>query len=237
MLFRVAVPAVMLVAVAGAPVMAAPKVAEAAKMAPVCEAALTALNQKIDPTSLPMKVLNDHTKVGPYRPDNPQKKLGGVKANTVLTGTVEYQDGADRRTAPYICIGTQKEAGYVYSSRGHVDSPDRMIAPVQECYDKNGGGPGPAATTCIGAVVAKSEEDLKTASAAARVKAEAVSPDELKNFDASAQEYANYRARSCSVFKATDAATDATDFLNACVARMNAARVTKLTTAGSAPTK
>src|SRR3954452_13501365 len=107
MLFRGAGPAVMLVAVAGAPVMAAPKVAEAAKMAPVCEAALTALNQKIDPTSLPMKVLNDHTKVGPYLPDNPQKKLGGVKANTVLTGTVEYQDGADRRTAPYICIGTQ----------------------------------------------------------------------------------------------------------------------------------
>jgi hypothetical protein len=230
MLFRVAVPAVMLVAVAGAPAVAAPKLAQPAKMGPACEAALTTLNQKIDPTSLPMKVLvNEQAKVGPYVPDNPQKKLGGIKANTVMTGTVEYQDGANRRTAPFICMGTEKEAGFVYTSRGNVNQTDRAIAPVQECYDKNGGTAGPAAASCIQAVLSKTEEDLKTASSAARTKAEAVGPDEVKNFDASAQEYTAYRTRSCSVFRAVDAVTDAPDFLNACFARLNLARSAKLT--------
>ena len=155
----------------------------------------------------------------------------------MLTGTVEYQDGADRRRAPYICIGTQKEAGVrVLVARTHrfAGSHDRARAGVlrQErrrpwsCRDDlhRGGcrqvGRGPQGRA-----------------AAARAKAEAVSPDELKNFDASAQEYANDRRGSCSVFKATDATTDATDFLNACVARMNTARVAKLTTVAGAPTK
>ena len=106
MQFRNAVPAVSLacfLASCSAPASAAPKVAPAAKLAPLCEAHMTMVNQKIDPSALPIKVLQDHMKVGPYVASNPQKKLGGVKVTTVPTGRMEYQDGSSRTVAPFIC--------------------------------------------------------------------------------------------------------------------------------------
>jgi uncharacterized protein YecT (DUF1311 family) len=211
-------------------VAAAPKVVPAAKLAPLCEAHMNMVNQKVDPSALPIKVLQDRMKVGPYVANNAAKKLGGVKVNTVLTGMMEYQDGTSRSAAPFICMGTDKEVGFHYASRPRSDVKDRPIVPVQDCYAKHKDDAG--ATACIKETVSKSEQELAAAFAAAKTKMAAGS-DDLKNLEASETEFLNYRKNSCSVYKAPDATTDAEDFLNACLARVNTMRTAQLT--GTAP--
>jgi hypothetical protein len=166
------------------------------------------------------------TKVGPYTANNPQKKLGGVKVTTVLTGIVEYQDGASRALAPFICMGTDKKVGFHYVSRPGMTGEDRPAVPVQDCYLKYVGA-GDQASACIKEAVAKSETDLAAALAAGKAKLTA-GTDDFKNFEASQTEFVAYRTRSCDVFKAPDTSTDAGDFYNACVARVNLMRVNKL---------
>jgi uncharacterized protein YecT (DUF1311 family) len=189
------------------------------------------VNQKVDPSALPIKVLQDHLKVGPYVANNPQKKLGGVKVTTVLTGLMEYQDGTSRTVAPFICMGSEKEVGFHYASRPRADVKDRPIVPVQECYAKHKDNAANA-TSCIKDTVSRSEQELSAALAAAKAKVAPESAD-LKNLEASETEFVNYRKNSCNVYKAPDAATDAEDFLNACVARVNTMRVAQLS--GAAP--
>jgi len=210
---------------------AAPKVAPAEKLAPLCEAHMNMVNQKVDPSALPIKVLQDHMKVGPYVADNPQKKLGGVKVNSVLTGLMEYQSGTSRTTAPFICMGTEKEVGFHYASRSRADVKDRPIVPVQECYAKHKDNASDA-TACIKETLSKSEQELSAAVAAAKAKV-APESDDLKNLEASQTEFVNYRKNSCNVYMAPDAATDAGDFLSACLARVNTMRTAQLT--GAAP--
>jgi len=215
---------------------AAPKMAPAAKLATLCEAHMTMVNQKVDPSALPIKVSQDHVKVGPYVAGNPSKKLGGVKVTTVLTGRMEYQDGASRTVAPFICMGNDKEVGFHYASRPRADVNDRPIVPVQDCYAKHPDAAEPAsASACIKDTVTKSEQELSVAFAAAKAKL-AEGSDDLKNLEASETEFIAYRKQSCSVYQAPDASTDAADFYNACLARVNTMRAAKLT-GTAAPTR
>ena len=157
---------------------------------------------------------------------NAQKKLGGVKVTTVMTGTIEYQEGTARALAPFICMGTDKEVGFHYVSTRAQDGADLPVVPVQDCYLKYVGA-GDQASACIKDALTKSETDLAAAVSAGKAKL-APETDDYKNFEASQTEFEAYRKRSCNVFEAPDASTDAADFLNACVARLNLMRVTKL---------
>lgn len=227
MLYRIAVPALTLLAIASVPAAAQTKVAPAAKMAAACEKLIIEVNKKVDPEVLPIKVLTQaRTKVGPYTPNNPQKKLGGVKVTTVLTGTLEFQAGTSRRLAPFICMGTEKEAGFYYASRERKDYEDRPIQPVMDCYATYAGA-GEQASACIRDVLTKIDQQLSETLAAHKAK---LTPgtDDFKNFEASQSEFEAYRNRSCGVFLAPDASTDAADFYNACLARVNQLRVNKL---------
>jgi len=228
MLYRILLTASTLAVIASVPAAAeTPKLAPAPKLAAACEKLMTAVNQKVDPAALPTKVLTQaRLKVGPYTAANPQKKLGGVKVTTVMTGTMEFQNGNARALAPFICMGNDKEAGFYYASRPRADSEDRPITPVLECYAKYAGA-GETATACIKEVVTKTEQLLSETMTAQKAKL-APGSDDLKNIEASQTEFEAYRTRSCSVFTAPDASTDAADFYNACLARVNQMRVSKL---------
>jgi hypothetical protein len=206
---------------------AAPKITPAAVLAPACEAHIAAVLQKVDASALPVKVLADPApKVGPYVTAG-QHGFGGVRADTVLTGTVEYQDGATRVTAPFFCVGKGAKAAYYYASRARGDMADRPILPVQQCYEQFKGNAA-GASGCIKDVLSGTDATLASAVAAAKARAAQSGGDEPKNFEASELQFETYRAKSCSVFKAVDASTDAADFLNACLARLNQMRANTL---------
>lgn len=227
MLVRLMLSALAAIGLGAAPAAAQPKVAPAVKLAVACEKLINEVNQKVDPAVLPIKVMTQaRTKVGPYTPNNPQKKLGGVKVTTVLTGTLEYQSGTSRKLAPFICMGNDKEAGFYYASRERTDLEDWPLQPVMDCYSTYAGA-GEQASACLKDVLAKSDQHLSETLASHKAK---LTPgtDDFKNFEASQTEFEAYRNRSCDVYRAPDASTDAADFLNACLARVNEMRVNKL---------
>jgi hypothetical protein len=211
-----------------APLQAAPKVAPASKLGPHCEKLIADVFAKIAPGELPVKLLaTPAPKVGPYVAPTKSGKMSGVKVTTVLTGALEYQDGASRSIAPVFCIGNEKEAGYYYASRPSARLEDRPIVPVQTCYAQ-AKGDAAAAKACIMDALVKSEGELTSAVAHAKVRATQAGGEELKNLEASEQEFQVYRTRSCETFKAPDASTDAQNFFNACLARLNTMRTNKL---------
>jgi hypothetical protein len=211
-----------------APLQAAPKVVPASTLGPHCVKLIAEVFAKVAPGELPVTLLpTPAPKVGPYVAPTESGKMGGVKVTTVLTGAIEYQDGASRNIAPVFCIGNAKEAGYYYASRPSATLEDRPIAPVQTCYAR-AKGDAAAARACIVDTLVKSEGELTSAVAHAKVRATQAGGEELKNLEASEREFQVYRTRSCETFKAPDASTDAQDFYDGCLARLNTMRANKL---------